>query len=78
MAGRNEEKYRCSFCGKSQDQVRKLIAGPNGAYICDECVDICAEIIEEELEGEEDRSRGSSGRRTDQPFKTGRIKSISG
>ncbi len=53
MAGRNEEKYRCSFCGKSQDQVRKLIAGPNGAYICDECVDICAEIIEEELEGEE-------------------------
>ena len=53
MAGRNEEKYRCSFCGKSQDQVRKLIAGPNGAYICDECVDICAEIIEEELESEE-------------------------
>ena len=53
MAGRNEEKYRCSFCGKSQEQVRKLIAGPNGAYICDECVDICAEIIEEELEGEE-------------------------
>ncbi len=59
MAGRNDEKFRCSFCGKSQDQVRKLIAGPNGAYICDECVDICAEIIEEELEeddfaGEED------------------------
>ena len=48
MAGRNsEDKIRCSFCGKSQDQVRKLIAGPNGAYICDECVDICAEIIEE-------------------------------
>lgn len=53
MAGRNDEKFRCSFCGKSQDQVRKLIAGPNGAYICDECVDICAEIIEEELEEEE-------------------------
>ena len=51
MAGRNgEEKIRCSFCGKSQEQVRKLIAGPNGAYICDECVDICSEIIEEELE----------------------------
>ena len=49
MAGRNEDKFRCSFCGKSQDMVRKLIAGPNGAYICDECVDICAEIIEEEL-----------------------------
>lgn len=53
MAGRNEEKVRCSFCGKSQEQVRKLIAGPNGAYICDECVDICAEIIEEELEDDD-------------------------
>lgn len=53
MAGRmNEEKIRCSFCGKSQEQVRKLIAGPNGAYICDECVDICSEIIEEEFEDE--------------------------
>lgn len=52
MAGRNnEDKVRCSFCGKSQQQVRKLIAGPNGAFICDECVDICSEIIEEELLG---------------------------
>ncbi len=60
MAGRSDEKFRCSFCGKSQDQVRKLIAGPNGAYICDECVDICAEIIEEELENEDaaDESAG--------------------
>lgn len=54
MAGRmNEERIRCSFCGKTDGQVRKMIAGPNGAYICDECVDICAEIIEEELEIEE-------------------------
>lgn len=54
MAGRNsEDKVRCSFCGKSQQQVRKLIAGPNGAYICDECIDICSEIIEEELMGVE-------------------------
>ena len=52
MAGKNMEKIRCSFCGKTQDQVRKLIAGPGGAYICDECVDICAEIIEEEFEEE--------------------------
>lgn len=43
-------KIRCSFCGKTQDQVRKLISGPNGIYICDECVDICADIIEEQLE----------------------------
>ncbi len=54
MAGRSDDKFRCSFCGKPQEQVRKLIAGPGGAYICDECVDICAEIIEEELEEEAD------------------------
>src|SRR5690348_11158438 len=40
--------YRCSFCGKSQDQVQRLIAGPGGVYICDECVELCREIIEEE------------------------------
>ena len=45
----NEPRIRCSFCGKTEDQVRKLIAGPNGAFICDECVEICAEIIEEEF-----------------------------
>lgn len=50
MAGRNEEQIRCSFCNKTQSQVRKLIAGPNGAYICDECIDVCSEILEEELE----------------------------
>lgn len=51
MAGRNnEDRVKCSFCNKTQDQVRKIIAGPNGAYICDECIGICAEIIEEELE----------------------------
>lgn len=54
MAGKNSDsKVRCSFCGKSQEQVRKLIAGPNGAFICDECVDICSEIIDEELAREE-------------------------
>ena len=44
----DRKKLRCSFCGKTQEQVRKLIAG-NGVYICDECVDICAEIIDEEF-----------------------------
>lgn len=48
---RPDEVIRCSFCGKTQDQVRKLIAGPDGAYICDECIDVCAEIIEEEYAG---------------------------
>ncbi len=49
MAGKIIEKIRCSFCNKTEDQVRKLIAGPNGVFICDECIDICAEIVEEEL-----------------------------
>ena len=44
---------RCSFCNKPQEQVRKMIAGPAGIYICDECVEICADIIEEEFEEEE-------------------------
>lgn len=51
----NDEKgqLKCSFCGKSQDQVRKLVAGP-GVYICDECIELCSEIVEEELGHEED------------------------
>ena len=53
MAKKGEEVVRCSFCGKAQAQVRKLIAGPNGAYICDECVEICTEIIEEEFDFED-------------------------
>ncbi|MCI8536694.1 MAG: ATP-dependent Clp protease ATP-binding subunit ClpX [Hungatella sp.] len=53
MPGRMEDKVRCSFCGKTQEQVRKMIAGSNGVYICDECIDLCAEILEEELDGEE-------------------------
>ena len=57
MAGKNDGKIRCSFCGKTQDQVNRLISGPNGAFICDECIDICAEILEEEgVEGHEDKS----------------------
>lgn len=52
MAIRNDDQVKCSFCNKTQSQVRKLIAGPNGTYICDECVDVCAEIIEEEMEFE--------------------------
>ncbi len=53
MAGKVEDRkqLRCSFCNKTQDQVRKLIAGP-GVYICDECIEICSEIIEEEFDGE--------------------------
>lgn len=47
---RYKDDLRCSFCGKSQDEVRKLIAGPDGVYICNECVDICVGIVEEEYD----------------------------
>ncbi|SET61614.1 ATP-dependent Clp protease ATP-binding subunit ClpX [[Clostridium] polysaccharolyticum] len=57
MANKTEDRkqLRCSFCNKTQDQVRKLIAGPN-VYICDECIDLCAEIIEEEFDMNENDS----------------------
>ena len=54
---RDGQILRCSFCGKSQDEVKKLIAGPT-IYICDECVDLCNEIIAEEYEDE--RIEGST------------------
>src|SRR5450759_4025023 len=44
----DKEQLKCSFCGKLQEQVKKLVAGP-GVYICDECIELCNEIIEEEL-----------------------------
>lgn len=48
MPKHEDTRLKCSFCGKSQDQVKKLIAGP-GVYVCDECVDLCNEILDEEL-----------------------------
>ncbi len=51
-----EAHLKCSFCGKSQEQVRKLIAGP-GVYICDECIDLCNEILDEELLETQDKTR---------------------
>ena len=54
--GRNDDQIRCSFCNKSQAQVKKLIVGPNDTYICDECVEVCSEIIEEEMAYDENDS----------------------
>lgn len=54
MPGKNPIKIKCSFCGKPQDAVRKLIAGPDGIFICDECVSLCSEIIEEEMYEDDD------------------------
>ncbi|GLB30386.1 ATP-dependent Clp protease ATP-binding subunit ClpX [Lacrimispora amygdalina] len=56
MPVRTDDKIRCSFCGKTQDQVKKLIAGSNNVYICDECIDLCAEILEEEFDGHDDEA----------------------
>ncbi len=53
MAGKMDERIRCSFCNKPENHVRKLIAGPAGAYICDECIEICMDIIRDEL-GDDD------------------------
>ena len=53
MANDANDKLNCSFCGKVQDDVKKLIAGPS-VYICNECVDLCNDIIEEEIKGDED------------------------
>ena len=50
MPNRTDDRVRCSFCGKTQDQVKKLIAGSNNVFICDECIDLCAEILEEEFD----------------------------
>ena len=64
---------KCSFCGKSQDQVRKLIAGP-GVYICDECIDLCNEILDEELVDSQGNTRhgaDQSRKASPAPHKTG-------
>ena len=57
MAGKKDrdDTICCSFCGKSQEYARKLISGPNGVYICDECIEICADILEDEFYDEEEK-----------------------
>ena len=61
-----DSHLKCSFCGKSQEQVRKLIAGP-GVYICDECVDLCNEILDEELFDSSSAVAPPTPRREQQP-----------
>ena len=59
-------QYHCSFCGKNQDQVKRLIAGPGAVYICDECVELCREIIDEEAAGPA-KAKPGTGQRTPPP-----------
>ncbi len=56
MANKTDDRQNicCSFCGKPQKQVRKMISGPSGVYICDECIELCAEIVEDELDRDDD------------------------
>ena len=57
-------QYHCSFCGKNQDQVRRLIAGPGAVYICDECVDLCREIIDEESSNGQTKTKTAASQRS--------------
>lgn len=68
MPKHDESRLKCSFCGKSQDQVKKLIAGPE-VYICDECVELCNEILDEEfLEGKDKDTDGKEKKSDEKPI----------
>lgn len=54
MSGKTPGKVRCSFCGRSKEEARKLIAGPDGIFICDECIHVCSEILDEEFYADEE------------------------
>ena len=79
MPKHDDDKLKCSFCGKTQDQVKKLIAGPE-VYICDECVELCNEILDEEFfdrkekDGEKDKEQKSDGLELDSVPKPHEIK----
>ena len=65
---KNDDKLKCSFCGKTQDQVKKLIAGPE-VYICDECVELCNEILDEEfLDNKEKEIEGAVSDKNEKPI----------
>ena len=62
MSKHDDSRLKCSFCGKTQDQVKKLIAGPE-VYICDECVELCNEILDEEFfEGKDKESKAEKNK----------------
>ena len=65
---KSDDKLKCSFCGKTQDQVKKLIAGPE-VYICDECVELCNEILDEEFLGTKEKDNVEEGKNTSQEEK---------
>jgi ATP-dependent Clp protease ATP-binding subunit ClpX len=64
MATIDDSRLKCSFCGKTQEQVKKLIAGPD-VYICDECVELCNEILDEEFLENKEKSEDKETKETD-------------
>lgn len=67
---KHDDKLKCSFCGKTQDQVKKLIAGPE-VYICDECVELCNEILDEEFldsKEKENIEEGKDSKKDEKPI----------
>ena len=60
MAVHDDSRLKCSFCGKTQEQVKKLIAGPD-VYICDECVELCNEILDEEFLENKEKTEEKTG-----------------
>ena len=68
MPKHDDSRLKCSFCGKSQDQVKKLIAGPE-VYICDECVELCNEILDEEFfENKEKEGENAEDKKAEKPI----------
>ena len=63
MVKHDDSRLKCSFCGKTQDQVKKLIAGPE-VYICDECVELCNEILDEEFFENKDKEKGEGAEKS--------------
>ena len=68
MSDKEENVLRCSFCGKSQNEVKKLVAG-RGVYICDECIEVCINIVSEELHSEQKSETGSFSENLPTPSK---------
>ena len=68
MPKHDDSRLKCSFCGKTQDQVKKLIAGPE-VYICDECVELCNEILDEEIFEGKEKEKAEEAKKADGEYK---------
>ena len=76
MSKHDDSRLKCSFCGKTQDQVKKLIAGPE-VYICDECVELCNEILDEEFFEGKEKGEASDSKKLPEEKPSGSFKFVS-